>query len=84
MANCLLVSVIGVLVVIEVDQYWVGSLVFVYSYLEALNSSVPWCFAKDFVGLDGHAPRSFGALGGTTSRLEVRKLSLMSPPRNVQ
>ena len=84
MADCFLISVVDVFVVVEVDQYRVGSFVLVYSRFEALDSSVPWCFGKDFVGLNGYAPRSFGAFGGTTSRLEIRKLSLMSPPRNVQ
>ena len=60
-ANGLLVSVVRMLVVVKVDQYRIGSLVSVYSCLEVLNSSVFWCFAKDFVGLDGYAPWSFGA-----------------------
>ena len=84
MTDCFLVSVIGVLVVVEVDQYQIGSFVPIYSCLKALDPSVSWCLAKDFVGLNSYAPRPFGAFGGTTSRLEIRKLSLMSPPRNVQ
>ena len=84
MADCFLIPVVSVFVVVEVDQYRIGSFVLVYSGFKALDSSVSWCFSEDFVGLDDYAPRSFGALGGTTSRLEIRKLSLMSPPRNVQ
>ena len=71
-------------VVVEVDQYRVRSFVSVYSRFKALDPFVSWCFAKDLVGLNGYAPRSFGAFGRTTSRLEIRKLSLMSPPQNVQ
>ena len=84
MANCFLVSVVDVFVVVEIDEYRIGSFVSLYSRFKALNSPVPWRFCKDFVGLDGYAPRSFGAFGGAASRLEIRKLSLMSPPRNVQ
>ena len=84
MANCFLVSVVGVLVVVKVDQYQVMSFVPVFSCFETLDPSISWCLVEDFVGLDRYAPRSFGAFGRTTSRLEVRKLSLMSPPRNVQ
>ena len=84
MADCFLISVIRVLVVVKVDQYWVGSPVLVYPWFETLDLSVSRCFVEKLVGLDRHAPRSFGAFDGTTSRLEVRKLSLMSPPRNVQ
>ena len=62
-ANRFLISVVGMLVVIEVDQYRIGSLVPIYSRFKALDSSVPWCFTEDFVGLDGYTPRSFGALG---------------------
>ena len=83
-ADCFLVPVIRMFVVVKIDQYRIGSFVLIYSCFEALNSSVSWCFAKDLVWLDGYAPRPIGAFGGTTSRLEIRKLSLMSPPRNVQ
>ena len=83
-ADCFLVSVVGVLVVVKVYQYRVGLSVLVYPCFETLDTSIPWCLVKDSVGLDRHAPRSLGAFGRTTSRLEVRKLSLMSPPRNVQ
>ena len=83
-ANCFLIPVVDVFVVVKVDQYRVGSFVSVYPCFKMLDLSVSWCFAKDFVGLNGHAPRSFGAFGGTTGCLEIRKLSLMSPPRNVQ
>ena len=62
-AHCFLVPVISVLVVIKEDQYRVGSLVLVRSYFKALDSSVPWCFAKDLVGSDSYAPRPFGAFG---------------------
>ena len=61
--NSLLVSVVSVFVVIEVDQYRVGSLILVYSCFKALDSLISWRFAKDFVGLYGYAPRSFGAFG---------------------
>ena len=84
MANCFLISVVGVLVVVKVDQYRVGPFVLVYPWFETLDLSISWCLVEDLVGLDRYAPRSFGAFSRTTSRLEVRKLSLMSPPRNVQ
>ena len=83
-ADCFLVSVVGMLVVVKVDQYWVGPSVLVYPCFETLDTSISWCLVENLVGLDRHAPRSFGAFDRTTSRLEVRKLSLMSPPRNVQ
>ena len=67
MANCFLVSVVRVFVVVKIDQYRIGSFVSVHSGFKTLDSSVSWCFSEDFVGLDGYAPRSFGALGGTTS-----------------
>ena len=84
MANCFLIPVVDMFVVVEVDQYRIGSFILVYSDFKTLDSSVSRCFSEDFVGLDDYAPRSFGALGRTTGRLEIRKLSLMSPPRNVQ
>ena len=62
-ANCFLVSIIRMFVVVKVDQYRIRSFVPVYSRFEALNSSISWCLVEDFVGLDGYAPRSFGALG---------------------
>ena len=62
-ANCFLISVISVLVVIKVDQYRIGSFVSVYSCFKALNSSVSRCFTEDLIGLDGYTPRSLGAFG---------------------
>ena len=84
MANCFLIPVVGVFVVVEVDQYRIGSFIPVYSGFKTLDLSVSRCFGEDFVGLDDYAPRSFGTFGRTTGRLEIRKLSLMSPPRSVQ
>ena len=55
-ANRFLISVVGMLVVIKIDQYRVGSFVPVHSRFQALDSSVPWCFTEDFVGLDDYAP----------------------------
>ena len=49
-----------------------------------LNSSVFWCIVEDLVGLNYYVPCLSGALGGTTGCLEIRKLSLMSLPQNVQ
>ena len=48
------------------------------------DSGVPWCILQDFKGFDYHMPLFPSAFGGTASHLEVRKLSLMSPPQNVQ
>ena len=60
-ANCFLIPVVGVFVVVEIDQYRIGSFVPIFSCFKALDSAISWCLGKDLVGLDSYAPRSFGA-----------------------
>ena len=54
-----------------------------YVCFYSLDALVPWRSADDLVWGDDNAP-NLGAGGRATSRLDLRKLSLMSPPRNVQ
>ena len=83
-ADCFLVAVPLALIVVEVDEYWIITFVLSnYVCLYPLNASVPWCGIDDLVWSDDNAPR-FGTGGRATSRLGLTKLSLMSPPRNVQ
>ena len=61
MADCFLVPVVGVLVVVKVDQYWIGSFILVYSCFKTLNMSISWGFTEEFVRFNHYVPRSFGA-----------------------
>ena len=63
MTNCFLIPIVGMLVVIKVDQYWITSFVLVYSCFEMLDTSVSWGFTKEFVRFDYYVPWSFGAFG---------------------
>ena len=72
------------LVVVKIDEYWVIALVLAGSVgFNPLDASVPWCCTDDLFWSDDDAP-SLGAGSRATSRLVLTKLSLMSPPRNVQ
>ena len=84
MADCFLLPIKGLFVVVEIDQYWVGLFILVFSYFQMSDSSILWCIIEDFVGFDYYMPCLPGAFSGTTSHLKIRKLSLMSPPQNVQ
>ena len=84
MADCFLVAVPLALVVVEIYEYWIVAFVFpCYICFYSLDTLVPWRSVDDLVWGDDNAP-NLGAGGRATSRLDLRKLSLMSPPRNVQ
>ena len=84
MADCFLVAVPLALVVVEIYEYWIVALVLsCYVCFYSLDAFVAWRSADDLVWGDDNAP-SLGAGGRATSRLVLTKLSLMSPPRNVQ
>ena len=48
-----------------------------------LDAFVSWCCSDNLFWSDGNAP-SFGARGRAAGCLVLTKLSLMSPPQNVQ
>ena len=83
-ANRFLVAVPLTLVVVEVDEYWIIAFILASNIgFNPLDAFVSWCCTDDLFWGDDNAP-SLGAGGRTTSRLDLTKLSLMSPPRNVQ
>ena len=84
MADCFLVAVPLALVVVEINEYWVIAFVLAGNVgFNPLNAFIPWSCLDNLFWGDDNAP-SFGAGGRATSRLVLTKLSLMSPPRNVQ
>ena len=79
-----MVAVPLALVVVEVDEYWIVTFVpACYVCFYSLNAFVSGCRIDDLVWGNDNAPR-LGAGGRATSCLDLTKLSLMSPPRNVQ
>ena len=72
------------LIVVEVDEYWIVTFVLpCYVCFNSLNVLISWRSVDDLVWGNDNAP-ILGAGGQATSRLGLRKLSLMSLPRNVQ
>ena len=63
MADCFLIPIEGVFVIVKVYQYQVQLFIPVSFCFEVLNPSVPWCLAEDLVRLDHHAPCSLSAFG---------------------
>ena len=72
------------LVVVEINEYWIIAFILAGNVgFNPLNAFVSWCCIDDLFWGDDDAP-DLGAGGRATSRLDLTKLSLMSPPRNVQ
>ena len=83
-ADRLLVAVPLTLVVVEIDEYWIVAFILAGDVgFNPLYAFVPWCCTDDLFWSNGDAP-NLGAGRRATSRLVLTKLSLMSPPRNVQ
>ena len=83
-ADRFLTAVPLALVVVEIYEYWIVTFVLpCYVCFYSLNALVPWRSTDDLFWGDDDAP-DLGAGGRATSRLDLTKLSLMSPPRNVQ
>ena len=72
------------LVVVEINEYWIIAFILAGNVgFNPLNAFVSWCCIDDLFWGDSNAP-DLGAGGRAASRLVLTKLSLMSPPLNVQ